>query len=208
MPRLLIGLASLAALLLAPPAGHAQQTVKIGLIMTYSGQFADAATQMDNGIKLYMKQKGDTVAGRKLELIRKDTGGIAPEVAKRLAQELVVRDKVDIDMPVRDDLTQQHGYVAAAIVTAIVDTACGYAAMSLMPAGANVLTVEYKVNFMSPARGERLLAHGRVVRPGRALTVCAGEVYALGAAEPKAVAAMLGTMTTVQDAAEVSEGRS
>jgi uncharacterized protein (TIGR00369 family) len=115
----------------------------------------------------------------------------------------VAPGEVDIDMPVRDDLTQQHGYVAAAILTAIVDTACGYAAMSLMPAGTTVLTVEYKVNFMSPARGERLLAHGRVVKPGRALTVCAGEVYALGDAAPKAVAAMLGTMVAVQDTAEV-----
>ena len=119
----------------------------------------------------------------------------------------VAPGEVDIDMPVRDDLTQQHGYVAAAVVTAIVDTACGYAAMSLMPAGANVLTVEYKVNFMSPARGERLLAHGRVVKPGRALTVCAGEVYALGDAAPKAVATMLGTMAAVQDTAEVPEAR-
>ena len=66
------------------------------LIMPYSGQFADTATQIDNGIKLYMKQNGDTVAGKKIEIIRKDTGGIAPDVAKRLAQELVVRDNVDI----------------------------------------------------------------------------------------------------------------
>jgi len=72
------------------------QTVKIGLIMPYSGQFADTATQMDNAIKLYVKQHGETVAGKKLEFIRRDTGGIAPDVAKRLAQELVVRDKVDI----------------------------------------------------------------------------------------------------------------
>ena len=84
-----------AALALAVPAG-AQDTVKIGLIMPYSGQFADTATQMDNAVKLYVKQKGDTVAGRKLEFIRKDSGGPAPDVAKRLAQELVTRDKVDI----------------------------------------------------------------------------------------------------------------
>ena len=83
------------ALSLASPAS-AQQPIKIGLIMSYSGQFADPAAQMDNAIKLYVKQKGDTVAGRKLEFIRKDTGGIAPEVAKRLAQELIVRDNVDI----------------------------------------------------------------------------------------------------------------
>ena len=86
---------SLAIALGASPA-HAQGTVKIGLIMPYSGQFADTATQMDNAIKLYMKQHGDTVAGKKIEIIRKDTGGIAPDVAKRLAQELVMRDKVDI----------------------------------------------------------------------------------------------------------------
>jgi branched-chain amino acid transport system substrate-binding protein len=75
---------------------QAQPPVKIGLIMTLSGQFADAGAQMDNGVKAYIKQFGDTVAGRKIEIIRKDSGGMAPDVAKRLAQELVVRDKVDI----------------------------------------------------------------------------------------------------------------
>src|SRR5713101_2149423 len=83
------------AVFTASPA-HAQQPVKIGLIMPYSGQFADAATQMDNAIKLYMKEHGDAVAGRKIEIIRRDTGGVAPDVAKRHAQELVVRDKVDV----------------------------------------------------------------------------------------------------------------
>jgi len=77
-------------------AANAQGTIKIGLIMPYSGQFADTATQLDNAVKLYVKQNGDTVAGKKLEFVRKDTGGIAPDVAKRLAQEMVVRDKVDI----------------------------------------------------------------------------------------------------------------
>jgi branched-chain amino acid transport system substrate-binding protein len=88
--------ASLLAALLGVSAANAQGTVKIGLILPYSGQFADTATQIDNGIKLYMKQKGDTVAGKKIEIIRKDTGGVAPDVAKRLAQELIVRDNVDI----------------------------------------------------------------------------------------------------------------
>jgi branched-chain amino acid transport system substrate-binding protein len=88
--------ASALALLLGIGAANAQGTVKIGVILPYSGQFADTATQIDNGIKLYMKQHGDTVAGKKIEVIRKDVGGIAPDVAKRLAQELVVRDKVDI----------------------------------------------------------------------------------------------------------------
>src|SRR5580658_9846739 len=88
-----IGLAVAAA---SATPGSAQDTVKIGLIISYSGQFADTAAQMDNAIKLYVKQHGDTVAGKKLEFVRKDTGGIAPDVAKRLAQELVVRDHADI----------------------------------------------------------------------------------------------------------------
>jgi branched-chain amino acid transport system substrate-binding protein len=96
MRRILTTLAGVAAVLVAAAPAHAQGTVKIGLIMPYSGQFADVAAQMDSAIKLYVKQKGDTVAGKKLEFIRKDTGGIAPDVAKRLAQELIVRDKVDI----------------------------------------------------------------------------------------------------------------
>src|SRR5690606_27094703 len=96
MREALLGAGGLTAALLGATAANAQNTVKIGLIMAYSGQFADTATQIDNGIKLYMKQKGDTVAGKKIELIRKDTGGPNPDVAKRLAQELVVRDGVDI----------------------------------------------------------------------------------------------------------------
>jgi branched-chain amino acid transport system substrate-binding protein len=94
MLKKIIAALGLAAALASPAA--AQNTVKIGLILPYSGQFADGAAQMDNAIKLYVKQHGDTVAGKKLEFIRKDTGGIAPDVAKRLAQELIVRDKVDI----------------------------------------------------------------------------------------------------------------
>jgi branched-chain amino acid transport system substrate-binding protein len=96
MGRTLIRLGTLFAALIAASSASAQGTVKIGVIMPYSGQFADTATQMDNAIKLYMQQKGDTVAGKRIELIRKDTGGVAPDVAKRLAQELVVRDRVDL----------------------------------------------------------------------------------------------------------------
>jgi branched-chain amino acid transport system substrate-binding protein len=96
MRKTFLGAVSLAAALLAATAVNAQGTVKVGLIMAFFGQFADTATQIDNGIKLYMKQHGDTVAGKKIVLIRKDTGGPNPDVAKRLAQELVVRDGVDI----------------------------------------------------------------------------------------------------------------
>jgi len=97
MQKLLCGLAGLAtAFAFAGSPALAQDTIKIGIINAYSGQFADTGIQLDNGIKLYMQQHGDTVAGKKIEVIRKDVGGIAPEVAKRLAQELVVRDNVDI----------------------------------------------------------------------------------------------------------------
>jgi branched-chain amino acid transport system substrate-binding protein len=96
MRKMLIAGGSLAAALMLAVPANAQGTVKIGLILPYSGQFADTATQMDNAIKLYVKQHGDTVAGKKLEFVRKDTGGIAPDVAKRLAQEMVIRDKIDI----------------------------------------------------------------------------------------------------------------
>src|SRR5215831_10476594 len=91
MRNAIVGLAVLTAVSTISPAS-AQQTIKIGLILPYSGQFADPGTQADNGIKLYMQQHGDTVAGKKIEVIRKDTGGIAPDVAKRLAQELIVRE--------------------------------------------------------------------------------------------------------------------
>jgi branched-chain amino acid transport system substrate-binding protein len=86
----------LAAALASAGAAQAQDVIKIGLIMAFTGQFADTANMIDNGIKLYIKQHGDTVAGKKIEIIRKDTGGPNPDVAKRLAQELIVRDNVDI----------------------------------------------------------------------------------------------------------------
>ncbi len=92
----LMGLAGLALALFGAGPASAQDSLKIGLVMPYSGQFADTATQMDNAIKLFVKQNGDSVAGKKIELIRKDTGGIAPDVAKRLSQELIVRDHADV----------------------------------------------------------------------------------------------------------------
>lgn len=99
MRKFLIGAAGLAAVGLAlvgfKPA-IAQNAIRVALIMCYSGQFADTAIQADNAVKLYMKENGDTVGGRKIELIRKDTGGIAPDIAKRLAQEAIVRDHADI----------------------------------------------------------------------------------------------------------------
>src|SRR5215217_6602113 len=95
MRRAFIGVCGVAAIVLAH-APAAAQAVKIGLILPYTGQFTDTAAQMDNAIKLYMKQHGDTVAGKKIEVIRKDTGGVAPDVAKRIAREYVVNENVDI----------------------------------------------------------------------------------------------------------------
>jgi branched-chain amino acid transport system substrate-binding protein len=91
-----VGLAGLALAIVGVGPARAVDTIKIALIMCYSGQFADTATQMDNAIKLFVKQNGDSIAGKKIEFIRKDTGGIAPDVAKRLAQEAIVRDQADI----------------------------------------------------------------------------------------------------------------
>ena len=95
MRQTFIGIGTIAAAMLAATSADAQ-SVKIGVVMSYSGQFADPGAQIDNGIKLYMKQNGDTVAGKKIELIRKDSGGIAPDVAKRLSQEVIVRDGATI----------------------------------------------------------------------------------------------------------------
>jgi uncharacterized protein (TIGR00369 family) len=101
---------------------------------------------------------------------------------------------VEIELAFRADLTQQHGYLHAGIVTTVIDSACGYAALSLMPAGAEVLSVEFKVNLLAPAAGERFVARARVVRAGRTITVCAGDLFAINGAEEKLIATMLATM--------------
>ena len=107
--------------------------------------------------------------------------------------------EIEISLPFRDDLVQQHGFLHAGIVTTIVDNACGYAALSLMPPDTAVLTIEYKVNFLSPAIGEKMLATGRVTKPGRNVTVCHGDVFAINQEEQKfGCPTMLTTMMTVQ----------
>jgi uncharacterized protein (TIGR00369 family) len=99
-----------------------------------------------------------------------------------------------IDLPFRPELTQQDGFFHAGVATTIFDTACGYAAFTLMPADARVLTVELKVNLLAPARGEFLRATGHVERAGRTLTVVRGEVEALTDGRAVVVALMQGTM--------------
>lgn len=106
---------------------------------------------------------------------------------------------VDIALPYRADLCQQHGFLHGGVVTAVVDSACGYAALSLMPPGVGVLSVEFKVNLLAPAAGEAFLARGRVVRAGRTVSVCTGEVLARqqdGTEQP--VALMQATMMAIR----------
>ena len=105
--------------------------------------------------------------------------------------------EVVIEFSYDTSLTQQHGYVHAGVVTTVVDSACGYAAYTLMASDSEVLTIEYKVNFMYPARGERFKGIGRVLRSGRTVTVCSGDVVAVENGKEKVVATMLATMISV-----------
>jgi uncharacterized protein (TIGR00369 family) len=109
----------------------------------------------------------------------------------------VAPGEVVLALPYRADLTQQHGYMHAGVVAAIADSACGYAAFTLMPADSNVLSVEFKVNLMAPARGERFEARARVLRAGRTITTCQADVVAFEGGEEKVVATLLGTMMCV-----------
>lgn len=113
----------------------------------------------------------------------------------------VAPGQVEIGVDFRNDLTQQHGYLHAGVVTIIVDSACGFAAYTLMPPGSGVLTVEYKVNFMAPASGEKFVAIGRVVKAGRTLSVCNGEVFAEANGERKAIAVIQATMMRIAEPA-------
>ena len=111
----------------------------------------------------------------------------------------VADGEVDIAMPFRADLSQQHGFLHAGILATILDSACGYAAFSRMPADAAVLSIEFKINLLSPAAGERFLARGRVLRSGRTITVCQADGFAITGQSEKLIATMVGTMMCVRD---------
>ena len=102
--------------------------------------------------------------------------------------------RVVIGLPIEPRVSQQDGFVHAGVVVAALDSACGYAALTLMPDDAEVLTVELKVNLFAPAGGHRLVAEGEVVRAGRTLTVCRGDGYAVQDSERVHVATLLATM--------------
>ncbi len=114
--------------------------------------------------------------------------------------ESVSAGAVAIRLPFRDDLTQQHGFLHAGAIASVADSACGYAALSLMPADAGVLSIEFKINMLSPARGDAIVARGEVIRAGRNIMVCRADVYSITGSDEKLVAAMQATMM-------VAEGR-
>ena len=127
-----------------------------------------------------------------------DAQGLMVTIGARLVH--VADGEVHIALPFSKALSQQHGYLHAGATTSIVDSACGYAALTKAPAGFEVVTAEFKINLMRPALGERFLAIGRVVNAGRLMTVCSGEVRAFaGAGEAyKVVALMQATVVNVQ----------
>jgi uncharacterized protein (TIGR00369 family) len=103
--------------------------------------------------------------------------------------------EIELTMPHRQAYTQQHGFMHAGIMATALDSACGYAAFSLMPADAAVLTVEFKINLLAPAKGERFLFRARVVKPGRTLTVCEAQALAIeNGGDERLIASMTGTL--------------
>lgn len=117
----------------------------------------------------------------------------------------VTPGEVLIELPWKEELAQQHGVLHAGAVASIADSACGYAALSLMPAGSGVMSVEFKVNLLAPGRGERFLAVGRVRRAGRTLSVCEGTVKAIHGSEEREVAIMTATMIRLEGRPELAD---
>jgi uncharacterized protein (TIGR00369 family) len=113
--------------------------------------------------------------------------------------ERILPGEVAVGLPFREDLVQQHGFLHAGVSAALADTACGYAALSLMEPEAAVLSVEFKLNLLEPATGSRFVAVGRVIRAGRTLTVCRAEVFARQAQSEVVVAAMQATMMAIRE---------
>lgn len=111
---------------------------------------------------------------------------------------LVTPGTVEIEMPHSPAYTQQHGFLHAGVISMALDSACGYAAYSLMPENAGVLTIEFKVNLLAPGKGERFVFRGSVTKPGRTIMVADGQAFAYdGEGEAKLIATMTGTMMTV-----------
>ena len=112
--------------------------------------------------------------------------------------------EIELRMPQMPAYTQQHGFTHAGIIATALDSACGYAAFSLMPEDAAVLTVEFKTNLIAPAKGEYFLFRARVVKPGRTITVCDSQAFAVESGQEKLVATMTGTLMALFDRAGIS----
>jgi len=112
---------------------------------------------------------------------------------------------VEIELAFDDKLTQQHGFLHAGIISAALDTACGYAAYSVIDADASILTIEFKVNLMSPGRGDRFLFRGEVTKPGSNIIVADGRGYAISDGPAKLIASMTGTMMVVRGREDIAE---
>ena len=110
----------------------------------------------------------------------------------------VAPGRVVLEMPFNADFSQQHGFMHAGVITTAIDSACGFAAFTLMDADAEVLTVEFKCSFLAPAKGERFRFEGAVVKPGRTLVFAEGKVFAVAGAEEKLIATMTATMMAVR----------
>lgn len=121
------------------------------------------------------------------------------------ALERVAHGEVEIVLPASPELLQQHGYVHGGMIGAVLDTACGFASLSTMPPGVGVLTVEYKINFLAPATGERFRMVGRVRKPGRTLTFAEADAYALREGRERLIATMTATMMTIAHRDEVRD---
>ncbi len=121
--------------------------------------------------------------------------GLMATLGARLV--LVADGEVRIELPFSDRLSQQHGYLHAGAITSIVDSACGYAALTKAPPGVEVVTAEFKINLLRPAIGERFLAIGKVQNAGKLLTVCTGEVQAFSGNTSKVVAILQATIVRV-----------
>jgi uncharacterized protein (TIGR00369 family) len=118
--------------------------------------------------------------------------------------ERVEAGEVELAMPYGAALTQQHGFIHAGIIATALDSACGYAGFSLMPAEAGVLTIEFKTNLLAPAKGERFTFLGRVVKPGRTVTFCEAQAFAHDGAGTKLVATMAATLMAIIGRADVA----
>jgi uncharacterized protein (TIGR00369 family) len=123
--------------------------------------------------------------------------GLMTTLGAQLVQ--VSPGEVQIELLPRPDLSQQRGYIHAGALTSVLDSACGYAALTVAPAGFDVLSVEFKINFMRPAVADRFMAVGKVRKAGRTLTVCEGEVIGVRGTERTAIAVMQATIMNVRE---------